>query len=230
MNKPAPLKSIVYDLDGTLLDTFPSLFASIQSVAGSLHDRLDIPSLRLSLSAGIPIMLVDAARQLGLHKDDCASFSTQVLQHYEQYGLEESRPYAGVAEHFSALGGLGVTQALCTNRDSITTRALLERHGLSTYLRHIICLGDVPQAKPDPAPLLHCLARLGAHPAVTLFVGDSRVDAECARRARVAFAAHTRGYHGLPADLLPHAMAFSEWHEFTGQLTRRIALIEVEHA
>lgn len=230
MNIPAPFKSIIYDLDGTLLDTFPTLLTSLRSVAGSLHDRFDIPSLRLSLSAGIPAILAEANVQLGLPEDDRSGFSIRVLQHYERHGLENSLPYAGVAEHLSALGGLGITQGLCTNRDPSTTRALLQQHGLSTHFQHIVCLGDVPQAKPDPAPLLHCIARLGAHPAATLFVGDSRVDAECARQAEVAFAAHCRGYHGSPADLFPHAVAFSEWHELTGQLTRHIASIEVAHA
>lgn len=230
MNIPDPLKSIIYDLDGTLLDTFPGLLASLRSVAGSLHDRLATPLLRLSFSAGIPAMLAEAALQLGLREDDRAVFSTRVLHHYERYGLADSLPYAGIADHFSALDRLGVMPALCTNRDRGTTHALLERHGLSTHFQHIVCLGDVPHAKPDPAPLLHCMARLGTCPAATLFVGDSRVDAECAHRAGVAFAAHRRGYHGSLADLLPHAMAFSEWHELTGQLTRHIAPSEVTHA
>lgn len=230
MNIHAPIRTIIYDLDGTLLDTFPGLLASLRFAAASLRDRLDVLSLRLSLSDGIPAMLAQAAVQLGLQDEDSSDLSTRVLQHYERYGLNDSPPYAGVSDHFSVLGRLGITRGLCTNRDRDTTQALLERHGLATHFQHIVCLGDAPHAKPDPAPLLQCLARLGTNPAATLFVGDSGVDAACANRAGVSFAAHRSGYHGSPADLMPHAMAFSEWHEFTGQLIRHIALSEVAHA
>src|SRR5690554_1570324 len=110
MNIHAPLKSIIYDLDGTLLDTFPGLLTSLRFAAGSLHDRLDVPPLRLSLSAGIPAMLARAAVQLSLKDEDRSDFSTRALQHYEQYGLNDSSPYAGVPDHFSVLGRLGITQ------------------------------------------------------------------------------------------------------------------------
>ncbi len=200
---------IVFDLDGTLLDTWPGLLAAVRSALLPGSPDLDPAVLRLRMSFGIDAVLNQAVRQMRLHHDEAAGVKIRILDAYLHQWLCTAQPYAGTQAMLHSLRSAGYRLGLCTNRDRCTTETLLAHLGWSAWFTSIICLDECPHAKPHPDPLLTLLSRNACPPGQALFVGDSLVDAQCAASAQVAFAAHRQGYHAHPDDLFPQVMAFN---------------------
>lgn len=202
-------QAIVFDLDGTLLDTWPSLHAAVLAFDTAGRTRLDPGALRRKLSDGIGPMLSLALTQL--NRDELAVHRDYRLlsETYENDWLYAATPFEGSQALLDELRGAGFRLGLCTNRDPGTTAALLDHLGWNEYFVAKVCLGDSENAKPHADPLLKTLSLLGCAPADALFVGDSPVDASCAAHANVSFAAHLGGYHAHRNELDPCVMAFS---------------------
>lgn len=216
MTTSSTFQTIVFDLDGTLLDTWPSLLDAAMAVSPLHAGLLDPRALRLMLSEGIAPMFALAARQMNLAPDAATG---AMANHYADCTLLAARPYPYAGESLQELAQAGYTLAICTNRDRASTLELLVHFGWQHLFSHIQCIDDGAPAKPDPRPLLDTLARLDTHPQQALFIGDSHVDARCAAGANVRFAAHLGGYHAHRDDLLPAVFSF----EHPGALPRWLA-------
>lgn len=215
-----PYPAIVFDLDGTLLDTWPSLLAAVHAVAPAGPHGLDPAALRRALNLGIGPMFDLAATQIAGREDAAhPALLAAMSRHYDDHTLVTATPYAGAGALLAGLRAAGHTLALCTNRNRASTLLLLARQGWRTHFSHIHCLDDGLPAKPDSAPLLATLERLGHCAEEALFVGDSLVDARCALAACVDFAAHRGGYHAQTGDLTPAVFTY----DHAGDLTRWIA-------
>ena len=215
MTTLTPYPAIVFDLDGTLLDTWPSLLQAVRATAPAGAAPLDPAALRRELSAGIGPMFALAAVQMA-PRAGAAHHDAQVrltARHYIDHTLSAASPYAHAGDLLARLHRDGHALALCTNRDRASTLTLLDRLAWRPRFAHIHCLDDGLPPKPDATPLLHVLSRIGCAPGEALFVGDSRVDAQCAAAANVAFAAHTGGYHAHPHDLQPAVLSYSDARE-----------------
>lgn len=217
--------TIVFDLDGTLLDTWPGLLQIVRHAAPG-QARLDTAALRRALSLGIAPMFERAAAQLALSAPAAAAFVAGCAQHLPQ----QAPAYEGCDTLLNTLRAAGLTLALCTNRDRASTLALLQARGWLAHFSHIHCLGDGLPAKPDPAPLLATLARLDCPPAQALFVGDSRIDAQCAANSGLTFAAHLGGYHSDLAELAPAALHYDHPRHLLRWLAQtHPRMLETEH-
>lgn len=208
----------IFDLDGTLIDSWPSLVATLQECLPSCH-ALDFSLLRLELSTGINPMFRLAAAQVGIETRQQEHVCAQLLARYLDEFVLDAPLYPGVSELLTQLQATGVRVGICTNRDRISSLRLLDHHNLGSTVEAITCLGDTEYQKPHPQPLHACLARLSALPGQTLFVGDSRIDAQCADAAGVAFAAHLNGYHRHQDDLAPAAFRFNFFTQLTSLLS-----------
>lgn len=215
---------IVFDLDGTLIDTWPGLLAAVRSVLPSGAPEPDSAVLRLQMSFGIDAVLTQAIRQMKLHDDNASRARKRMLDAYLHQWLCTAKPYEGTQAMLRSLLSAGYTLGLCTNRDRVTTDALLAHVGWSTLFTSVICLDECSNAKPHPDPLMTLLSRCDCSPNRALFVGDSVVDAQCAARAQVAFAAHLQGYHAHPDELFPSVLAFNHPGELTEWIHRQDAL------
>lgn len=215
-------KTIVFDLDGTLLDTWPSLLAAVCTVAPQPH-ALNHASLRTALSQGLDAMFTQAVRQMKPPAEESVDMFLRVEQAYFDHALSGAVPYAHINEMLQQLTATGLTLALCTNRDRASTLALLDLQGWRPLFSHIQCLDDGQPAKPDPAPLLTTLSHLNCALEDALFVGDSSADARCAAQAGVDFAAHLGGYHTCPNELMPTVMSYRHALELIQHLTPRLA-------
>lgn len=224
MTSKLPYQMIVFDLDGTLLDTWPGLIAAVRACLPEHAQALDETSLRLALSRGIDAVYAQAARQAGLAGEAADQAIARMAHCYVRHGLADAHPYGGAQAMLQALRSDGVALGLCTNRDRETTRTLLERMGWASWFAGVQCRDEGARPKPDPDPLLSLIGRLGGNPDTTLFVGDSRIDAECARAAGVDFAAHRPGYHARQDDLDPHVLAFDHHAELSAWAARRQGL------
>jgi phosphoglycolate phosphatase len=207
--------AVLFDLDGTLVDSAPDIHAG---VAVLLREEglppLPFETVRGFIGNGVPVLITRVMAAVGmtedvrLHRDLCARF----IRWYEDAPAGLTKPYAGVE---AALRGLAVPMGLCTNKPEGPTRALLAGMGWGAFFPVIVGGDTLAVRKPDPAPLLEAVARIGGG---AIFVGDSEVDAETAARAGVPFLLFTGGYRKTPVEALPHRAAFDHWAEFPAVL------------
>lgn len=208
MTKHTHYTSVVFDLDGTLLHTWPGLLAAVTHGDLISFDLLDQMGLKRALSVGIDAMFLEALRQAEISLD-ATDLALQRLRHaYESCWLSQAQPYDGAAMVLDHLQRKGLSLGLCTNRDSGTTRALLDRLGWTSYFSSVVCIDQVSRPKPDATHLLTVIEALNSLPEDCLYVGDSALDARCAAAAQVDFASHAGGYHLDPQDLQPQIFSF----------------------
>lgn len=211
------VRAVLFDLDGTLVDSAPDIHAGVSVVLREEGmEPLPFEMVRGFIGNGVPVLMsrvmaaVGWAEDVGRHRDLCARF----IAWYEEAPAGLTRPYDGVG---AVLRGLGVPMGLCTNKPEGPTRALLAEMGWAGMFPVIVGGDTLPVRKPDPAPLREAVARIGGG---AVFVGDSEVDAETAERAGVPFLLFTGGYRKTPVEALPHLAAFDHWREFPALLAR----------
>ncbi|HCY15183.1 MAG: hypothetical protein A2Z93_07975 [Curvibacter sp. GWA2_64_110] len=225
MNKSDHIQAVVFDADGTLFDTLPSLAAAANDVliqAGLCEVPMAL--LRSALSEGLRPMFRQALalQATAPHENLAAQLEEDYLAHYMQRWLATAPLFARAAETLATLKSQGLKLGICTNRDRRSTDALLASAALAGSFDAIVGLGDAPAPKPAADPLLQVLQQLALSPSQVLFVGDSAMDARCAQAAQVRFAAHLAGYAGQPADLLPQVMGFEGYDQLTQWVLERL--------
>jgi phosphoglycolate phosphatase len=206
--------ALLFDLDGTLVDSVPDLAAAANRLLGELG-RAPLSESEVAVMVGDGVAkLVEralAARDAGA--EPLAAAVARFTALYEADAATRTRPYPGVLPVLDQLAAAGTALAVCTNKPAQATRAVLEGLGLARYFPVVLGGDSVAALKPDPRLLLAALDRLGAAPAAAAMVGDHRNDVLAAERAGVAAIFARYGY-GLATlgELKPAAMidAFAE--------------------
>ncbi len=206
----------VFDLDGTLIDSAPA----IMRVGNRLLADHDAPPLTpeetrsfIGHGAARFVEQAFAARDIVVG-NNMADAVVLFEKYYAEGDPSENAPFPGVEHSLDALRGAGVTLALCTNKPGAATRAVLDGLGWASRFAAVVAGDTLNSRKPDPAPLREALLRSGGGSMV--YVGDSEVDAETARRAGAPFILYTEGYRHAPVDAIPHDRAFSDFHMLPG--------------
>jgi phosphoglycolate phosphatase len=200
---PGGAAAVVFDLDGTLVDTLPDLWAALVEALRSIGAG-DVPAdvVRSSLHGGLEATALAALDYLDLPQQRLGPLVEAYGHCYEARDHRGCVPYDGVADCLAALGALRMPMAVCTNKRVAQAEQLLRRTGLRPHFGVVVGPETTSHPKPHPRPLLHAVDALGAEPRAALLVGDSIVDAECARAAGVPFVLHRGGYG---ADAVPRA-------------------------
>lgn len=213
--KEHPYTTIVFDLDGTLLDTWPALLGAITACGGAPTPDDTATLLRPAMSQGIDAVLQQATTTMGLDTQQAQDTHARMRQAYFQDGPAHTHAYPGIDAMLHVLQKRQFRLALCTNRDRTSTQALLRHVGWTHLFAHMVCLHECAHPKPHALPLLTVLAQLGCAPQQALFVGDSEIDARCASHANVDFCAHMRGYHHDATALQPCVLTYDLAPELT---------------
>ncbi|WP_409457101.1 phosphoglycolate phosphatase [Pseudomonas oryzihabitans] len=197
-----PPELVMFDLDGTLLDSAPDLAAAVDAMLERLgRAPAGLAKVRLWIGNGARVLVRRALADDMAHAavDDAAADEALAL-FMELYGGSHAltRVYPGVLDSLALLRTLGVRLAVITNKPERFVAPLLADMGLGDF--DWIVGGDtLPQQKPDPAGLLHVMARAQVSADQALFIGDSRNDIRAARAAGVRCVALSYGYnHGEP--------------------------------
>jgi phosphoglycolate phosphatase len=202
--------AVLFDLDGTLLDTAGDIALAL-SRAFADHGHLAPPpaAVRQMIGKGAPVLVERAVAAQGLVLGAAAQ-ATLLDGFFHHYGrlqdLDEcaAEPYPGAREALASLHAAGLPLGVVTNKYHRFATGLLRRLGLAGYLRVVVGGDTCERRKPDPMPLLHACAQLGVAPSTALMVGDSSNDVEAARAAGMPVVLVPYGYtEGQDPRLLP---------------------------
>ena len=201
------VRTVVFDLDGTLVDTAPDLIKALNFVL----DREGLPPVPLHSARN---MIGAGARRLierGLEVEgraatpaDITRLTGDFIDYYAAHIADGSRPFEGLEDALDDLAGRGYQFAVCTNKLEWLSKRLLDQLGLSARFAAICGADTFGVSKPDPVILQQTVARAGGQLASTVMVGDAGPDVGVARRAGVPVVCVEFGYTDVPvADLKP---------------------------
>src|SRR5580698_2943313 len=181
-------RTVVFDLDGTLVDTAPDLIGALNFVLG----REGLPpvpllSARNLIGAGARRLIERGLELEGrvTDLDDITRLLRDFIDYYAAHIADASRPFEGLEDALDELHALGYRFAVCTNKLEWLSKLLLDRLGLSARFSAICGADTFGVAKPDPAILRQTVARAGGDISSTVMVGDAGPDVGVARRAGV---------------------------------------------
>jgi phosphoglycolate phosphatase len=221
---------VMFDLDGTLVDSVPDLAAAIDSMLVALGRPVaGVERVRDWVGNGAPVLVRRALAGGIAHEavDDAqAAAALEIFMEAYADNHALSTVYPGVVDTLKWLQKQGVEMALITNKPERFVAPLLDEMKIGRYFRWIVGGDTLPQQKPDPAALLHVMRMAGVAPQDALFVGDSRNDVQAARAAGVPCVALSYGYnHGRPiAEESPHAVLDDLRHLLPGCALQGAAL------
>jgi phosphoglycolate phosphatase len=197
--------TIVFDLDGTLVDTAPDLVAVLNAVlARAGYGAMRYDDARTMIGGGARHMLERALSRQGVAgaPSDLDRMFADFIAYYAAHIADHSRPFPGLEQSLDRLAAQGARFAVCTNKLERLSVLLLERLGLAGRFAAICGQDTFGIAKPDPELLRRTIARAGASLETAVMIGDSIADVTIARGAGVPVIAVDFGYSDVPAASL----------------------------
>ena len=186
-NFPLPVKAVMIDLDGTLLDTVTDLAVAVNLMLAKIsRPPLAEAQVRTFVGKGIPNLVQRALAGTLDGASDPALFERALplyLDCYASVNGKHTTLYPGVLEGLEALKGADFPLACVTNKSERFTLPLLKQMRLDGYFSIVVAGDTLPKKKPDPLPLTHACAHLGIAPRDMLMIGDSLNDTIAARAA-----------------------------------------------
>ena len=202
--------TVVLDLDGTLVDTAADLVATLNVLLGEEGVApLALAEARPMIGQGARALLVKgfAAGGAPIVEERLTALFNRFIDHYRAHIADHSRPFPGAMAALDALAGAGARLAVCTNKRTDLSVALLRALGLADRFAAIVGPDAAPAAKPDPRHLIAAVERAGGRPDLAVMVGDSAADAGAARAAAIPLVLVTFGYTEIAAqDLKPDCL------------------------
>jgi N-acetyl-D-muramate 6-phosphate phosphatase len=195
--EPGPLRTVLFDLDGTLADTAPELAHALNRVL----EEQGAPPLPF---AQIRPIASHGARGLirlgfGLEPGHAGfeSLRRRLLEVYQDRLGQDTHLFPGIPELLEALEQRGLNWGVVTNKPAWLTDPLMDTLGLSGRAACVVSGDTLPERKPHPAPLWHACRQVGSLPDECLYVGDARRDVEAGREAGVRTLVALYGYLGV---------------------------------
>ena len=217
--------TIVFDLDGTLVDTAPDLCAALNHALGVLG-RPAVPAddVRHMVGHGARKLLEKGLAATGTVTPDLVEAGVApFLAYYADHIADGSRPYPGVEAALSALAAAGSRLAICTNKPFALSKALVSALGWDGRFAANLGFDSVPAPKPDPGHLFAAIAAAGSDPATTVFIGDSITDTTTARAAGIPVIAVSFGFSDRPVADLGADLVIDHYDDLLPALRRLVA-------
>ena len=204
---PENIQGVLFDLDGTLLDSAPDLYAAL--LAQCAEERVPPPAyapVREVVSRGARAVLGCAFAERG--EEELLALVPRYLELYQQVMAQQTQTFAGVDELLAGIEAHGLRWGIVTNKAAFLTDELVQRIGWAARASAVVSGDTLPVKKPDPAPVLLACERAELIPARCLFVGDDQRDIQAGAAAGLYTVAVSWGYldggdpHGWGADVV----------------------------
>jgi phosphoglycolate phosphatase len=210
--------ALVFDLDGTLVDSLPDLRAALNHMLRGLkRQELSSDEVRRMIGDGTHALVGRALRATG-NVVDIDSAHQRFLEFYQATLTRLTKPYPGVAETLGLLRESGARLGICTNKQQACTNAVLDGLGIAKYFDAIFGGDIVPHRKPDGRHLLAVLEQLNASPGESVMIGDSENDYATARSIGASVILMRYGYLRVP----PGTLAPNAWLDRFADLPQTI--------
>ncbi len=210
--------AILFDLDGTLIDSVPDVCASLNRVfAEEGLPPMTVEQVRTLVGHGAMTMIERALAADGGNTERAADILPRFLASYSRNPIENTVIYPGVIEVLDRFAAAGTPMGICTNKPPETADPVIAALDLGRYFRVVSC-GDAPHRKPDARHVLMTLEAMHADAANAVFVGDSEADMAAARNANIPAIAVTYGYRQGPAEELGADALIDSFHDLADTL------------
>ncbi len=225
---PAPLASlagvtVVLDLDGTLVETAPDLVGTLNVLLDQEGIApLPMQAARTMIGAGARALIQRGFAAAGAPLDEArlSALFQRFITHYLAHIADESRPFPGAVEALDRMAEAGALLAVCTNKRTDLSVALLNALGLAGRFSAIVGADAAPAAKPDPRHLIATIEAAGGRTDRAIMVGDSVSDAKAARGAATPLILVSFGYTDVPASELGADILIDHFDALPGACTR----------
>lgn len=216
---------IVFDLDGTLVDTGPDLIVSLNhTIAAASLAPVGYEDITVLVGHGARAMIqrAFALRNTPLSDDELQPLLDRFVEHYGANMPGLGQPFPGLLESLERLSSAGYKLAVCTNKLEGLARRLIETLGLTHHFAAITGGDTFAVRKPEPLHLTQTIALAGGDPARALMVGDSINDILAARNAGIACLAVPFGYSDEPIESLGADALIDSFDKLTPELADRL--------
>ncbi|WP_090198933.1 N-acetylmuramic acid 6-phosphate phosphatase MupP [Pseudomonas pohangensis] len=188
------LRAVLFDMDGTLLDSAPDFIAISQAMRQAHGLPAMDPQRIADVVSGGARAMVAAAFDCPVESSEFEALRLEFLERYQQHCAVLTRPYDGIAELLTDIEKSKLIWGVVTNKPLRFAEPIMQQLGLAGRSALLICPDHVTHTKPDPEPMLLACSKLGLQPAEILFVGDDLRDIESGRAAGTRTAAVSWGY------------------------------------
>jgi phosphoglycolate phosphatase len=213
--------AIVWDLDGTIIDSAPDLGGALNTLLHS-HGKPPVDEVRVRsmIGNGVAKLIERGFAESGsrVGELELRSLQAEFMSIYCARATQLSRLYPGAESAIQAFHEFGVAQAVCTNKPELVSRVILEDMNLAQYFEIVVGGDTFEHRKPHPLPLRSCLDVLGRDVDSTLMIGDSAVDVETAQAVGMMIGVVTHGYARQPVETLGADFLISNLATLPGEL------------
>ena len=218
-----PRNTIVFDLDGTLVDTAADLAAATNQALEPIGRRpVTVAEVRGMIGGGFPNLIDQGLRATGgpLEGEEFEEAVAKGRAFYTAHVADLTRPYPGVPEALAAFAKVGINMGVCTNKPAAASQAILDHLGLAEFLPVLVGGDTLPVMKPDPAMIMAVLDRLDSGTTDAVLVGDSETDVALAVGAGVPVILVKGGYTLAPAETLGANAVVDSFAEITAAIAQ----------
>ena len=215
--------ALIFDLDGTLVDTAPDLLDALNVVLANEGRRsVDYAALRHLVGFGARTLMAEAFKMTGDPADPARieSLVGAFIAHYRSHIADSSRPYPGVEETLAAYRAQGARMGVLTNKPHALTLLLMSKLGLDKYFSAIFGQGRMPYTKPDARIFRDVVRELGGPGDGALMIGDSITDVQTARAGGAPVILVSYGYTPQPARTLGADAVVDDFREVPAAVRR----------
>ena len=215
--------TVVFDLDGTLIDTAPDLILATNHVLEDAgYQPVDPQFIRPVISFGSRAMITAGIRHQGceVSEADLDAMFAKLIDFYGRNIAVASKPFPGLISVLDGLRSSETAIAICTNKREDMAKLLMNELGLTSYFKVITGRDTFPVCKPDPEHLLSTIRLAGGTAEKSIMVGDSTTDYETAKAANIPIIGVTFGYTDIPLAKLDCEALISNYAEFPTALAK----------